>query len=92
MITYEQEWIPTERDQKMYDLAARYHKETEEYDRGVCTGPIVDGGIMPIGRYERAAVERNARRALAAVLQEAELAGISRADMFRAIGKHRGSL
>lgn len=88
MNEYEQEWVPTERDRKMYDLAARYHKETEGYDRGVCTGPIIDGGIIPIGRYERVAVERNARRALAAIMQEAQHAGISRAEMFRAIGKY----
>jgi hypothetical protein len=28
-------------------LAEDYHRVTEEYDRAVCTGPIINGSIRP---------------------------------------------
>jgi hypothetical protein len=46
---YEQEWQSTARELKCLELAERYHRETEAYDRTVCTGPIRDGSVMPIG-------------------------------------------
>ena len=57
---YEQEWRPTEQERKAAELAERYHRETEAYDRTVCSGPIRDGSVMPIGPHEMALVNRNA--------------------------------
>lgn len=41
--------------------AKAYHEETEAYDRMVCTGPIHDGMIMPMGPVEMGMIGRNAR-------------------------------
>ena len=82
---WEQEWRPTERERKAAELAERYHRETETYDRMVCTGPIRDGSVMPIGPHEMAMVNRNAIRVREQIMAEAAHHGISRRDMAWAI-------
>lgn len=42
------------------ELAKRYHEETEAYDRGVCTGPVVRGSVMPANPREFRSINRNA--------------------------------
>ena len=84
---YEQEWRPTERERKAAELAARYHSETDAYDRTVCTGPIRDGSVMPIGQHEMALVNRNAIKVREQIMHEAARHGISRQDMARAISR-----
>lgn len=85
---YEQEWRPTEQERKAAELAERYHRETETYDRTVCTGPIRDGSVMPIGPHELALVNRNAIKVRERIMAEAAAAGISAEDIRRAIGRH----
>jgi hypothetical protein len=85
---YEHEWEPTEQERKAAELAERYHRETEGYDRTVCTGPVVRGSIMPIGPHEMALVNRNAIKVRERIMAEAAAAGISAEDMRRAIGRH----
>ena len=85
---YEQEWWPSEHECKAAELAARYHRETEAYDRTVCTGPIRDGAVTPIGPHEMALVNRNAIKVREQIMHEAAQHGISRQDMARAIGRH----
>jgi hypothetical protein len=85
---YEQEWRLTEQERKAAELAERYHRETEAYDRTVCTGPIRDGSVMPIGSHELALVNRNAIKVRKQIMAEAAAAGISAEDMRRAIGRH----
>jgi hypothetical protein len=85
---YEQEWEQTEQERKADELAERYHRETEAYDRTVCTGPIRDGSVMPIGSHELALVNRNAINVRKQIMTEAAAAGISAEDMRRAIGRH----
>ncbi len=85
---YEQESRPTEQERKADELAERYHRETEAYDRTVCTGPVVRGSIMPIGPREMAQVNRNAINVRKQIMAEAASAGISAEDMRRAIGRH----
>lgn len=85
---YEQEWQQTDQERKAAELAERYHRETEAYDRTVCTGPIRDGSVMPIGPHELALVNRNAIKVRAQIMAEATAAGISAEDMRRAIGRH----
>ncbi len=85
---YEQEWRPTDQERKAAELAERYHRETEAYDRTVCTGPVMRGSVMPMDHRELALVNGNAGRMLKTIMAEAEAAGISAENMRRAIGRH----
>jgi len=85
---FECEWTPTEKDNKLHELAKRYHDETEAYDRTVCTGPIVRGSIQPFRPWEMAAINRNARQVFDRIAQEAAAHDISRAELWRAVGRH----
>ena len=51
---------PSPEEKRLRELAREYHQRTEAYDRTVCTGPIVRGGIMPATGEERALITRNA--------------------------------
>lgn len=70
---------------KAAELADRYYNETEAYDRTVCSGPLRDGSIMPMGPHERALVMRNAGQVREQIKREAEAQGISRQEMAQAI-------
>lgn len=83
------EWTFTAKDYKLHELAKRYHAATEAYDRTVCTGPIRDGSIMPIGPHEMALVNRNAIAVRKRIMHEAEHHGITRQEMAHAISHHR---
>jgi hypothetical protein len=85
---HEQAWQQTDQERKAAELAERYHRETEAYDRTVCTGPIRDGSVLPIGPHEMALVNRNAIKVRERIMAEAAAAGISTEDMRRAIGRH----
>jgi len=50
----------TARDRWLIDLAKEYHTRTEDYDRAICTGPILHGGIMPETPHQHRAIQRNA--------------------------------
>ena len=82
------EFEPTEKDRLACELADRYHKATEEFDRTVCTGPIKDGCIMPATAHEFGLINRHAKDVLHAIQLEASKAGITRKELWRAIGKH----
>ena len=41
-------------------VAEQYIRDTEAYDRTVCTGPIISGEIMPATPHEHALISRNA--------------------------------
>lgn len=58
-VLYSQTWEP---DNGLTSLAVEYYARCEAYDRLVCTGPVIDGAIMPIGSRERALISANARR------------------------------
>jgi hypothetical protein len=85
---WECEWAPTDKDNKLHELAKRYHDETEAYDRTVCTGPIRDGSVMPIGTRQMALVNRNAIKVRERIMHEAAQHDISRQDIARAISRH----
>jgi len=85
---FECKWTPTEKDNKLRELALRYHAETEAYDRTVCTGPIVDGSIQPYGGRQTVLINQNARQVFLRIEAEAARHGISKAEMWRAIGRH----
>lgn len=54
----------------------------------MCTGPIRDGSVMPIGPHEMALVNRNAIKVREQIMHEAAQHGISRQDMARSISRH----
>ena len=85
---FECEWTPTEKDNKLHELAKRYHDETEAYDRTVCTGPIVHGSIQPYGGRQTVLITQNARQVFLRIEAEAARHGISKAEMWRAIGRY----
>ena len=84
---YETRLQPSAQESKAADLAARYHQETEAYDRTVCTGPIIRGSIMPNGGHEMALSNRNAIKVREQIMSEAARHGISRQEMQRAISR-----
>jgi hypothetical protein len=57
---YQQECRPTEQEFKAVELAERYDRKTEAYDRTICTGPIRYGSVMPSCLHEMAMSNRNA--------------------------------
>jgi hypothetical protein len=69
----------------LHALAKQYHDETEAFDRAVCSGPVVRGGIMPMTADERVKMIRNAKKVLVAIIKEAFEHGIGRSEMLRAI-------
>jgi hypothetical protein len=83
-----QEWEPSEKDRKLYKLAKQYHDETEAFDRTVCTGPIINGSIMPVGNREFVEVNRNAYKVRARIIAEAAQHGITTREMSDAIGRY----
>jgi hypothetical protein len=52
---------PSENRIKLRKLALEYYQRCEEYDRLVCTGPIKNGSVIPIGA-ELWLVNQNARK------------------------------
>lgn len=81
----------TERDQKLHELATRYHTECELYDRTVCTGPMREDSIMPATHREMGLINRNARSVRARIEAEATRDGFTREELARAISKWLGN-
>jgi hypothetical protein len=81
-------WELTDKDRTLHALAQRYHTETEAFDRTVCTGPVRDGSIMPMDHRELAIINRNAAEVLKVLQAEAAIGGITREELWRAIGRH----
>lgn len=92
MNEYLNEWQPSERDNRLHELATRYHTECETYDQTVCTGPIGQDGIMPANPHEMAMSCRNAHAVRKRLTEEAAREGIGREELARAISKWQGSL
>jgi len=70
------------------ELAVEYHERCERFDRLVCSGPVIDGSIIPVTRRERYLVSRNASAVRAEILSRAAVLGYSRAQVLKAIGRH----
>lgn len=69
----------------MTELACRYHRETEAYDKTVCTGPVVAGVIYPLNRKELCLVNINAQKTLGLIKQEAAAKNIDPKDLMHEI-------
>lgn len=92
MNEWQQEWQPTERDNRLHELATRYHTECEAYDQKVCTGPMGQDGVMPANQHQMALINRNAHAVRKRLTEEAAREGIGREELARAISKWHGSL
>lgn len=44
----------------LYNLASKFYQITEEYDRTICTGPIINGSIHPSNGREFILINKNA--------------------------------
>ena len=78
---YQCEFTPTDRDNKLRELAQFYVSQCEVYDRTVCAGPIKYGEIIPMGGKELALTNRNAKRVIEKILMENP--GFTRAEIIR---------
>lgn len=54
-------WTETNSERKLRELAEEYYRRTEDFDRTVCSGPIVRGCIMPANGREVSLINRYAR-------------------------------
>ena len=68
-------------------LAREYHRRTEEYDRTVCTGPIIRGAIQPMNDRERARINRHALKVSRELRRKAAELGFTRAEFNAAVGR-----
>lgn len=83
----QQEFELTHARRKCFELAERYHHETEAYDRTVCTGPIIRGAVQPMTARELTLVNRNASLVLKRLEAEAREHGVSAKDLRAAISR-----
>lgn len=59
---YQCEFHVTPAAAHLREVAEQYVRDTEAYDRTVCTGPIIRGEIMPATLHERGQINRFASR------------------------------
>lgn len=81
---FTQDFQISEKDLKVYEAAKKYIRETEQYDRTVCTGPIIKNSIQPATFKELVLINKNARKLLERISQEYSL---NQDELFRAISK-----
>lgn len=78
-------WLVDERDARLYELASRYHRSCEEFDRKICTGPVRYGEIYPATREEFRLINQHALQVRKAILGEAVNEGFYPAEILKAI-------
>lgn len=67
---YQCEFQVTPAAAHLRQVAEQYVRDTEAYDRTVCTGPIIHGEIMPTTQRERALISRNADQLFSRLLSK----------------------
>jgi hypothetical protein len=75
----------SEGEKRLRELAEQYIKRTEEYDRAICTGPIVNGYIMPSHAAESSACNRNALMVREDLFTKVRQLGFTRQQWLQAI-------
>lgn len=73
---------------RLAQLVDECRESMEAFDRTVCTGPVVRGGIQPVTPEERRAITRNALDTRRAYAEKAEALGFTRRDWEDAL-RHR---
>lgn len=53
-------WPESDADRQLRAIVREYDERAEAYDRSVCTGPIINGEIMPANGSEFSAINRHA--------------------------------
>lgn len=76
------------REQRLQEWAERYHRETETFDRTVCTGPVRGGVVLPANGRETALIGKNARDARSRILEEAHREGFTTDEIDEAIRRN----
>jgi len=66
----------SEGERWLRDKAMEFHLRTERYDRSVCTGPILPGGILPANSQEHVLSERNAHKVKTEIWFQVQEAGV----------------
>ena len=80
----------SDEDGYLKSIAAEYHRRAEEYDRKVCTGPIINGSVMPCSNAELQLINRHAHSLLIELKERAYTQfGIDYRDVSAAIRKYR---
>ena len=78
-------------DGYLKSIAAEYHRRAEEFDRKVCTGPIIMNHIMPASNTELIMINRHANSLLEELKERASREfGVDGRDVIRAIRKYNG--
>lgn len=62
---------------ELLDLARSYYRQTEVFDRTVCTGPVTRDGIMPATSRQLAEINRYAAEVLRELKRKAEERGFN---------------
>ncbi len=74
---------------RLLELAKEYCDRTEMYDRTVCTGPVRNGGILPVTSLEMSLVNANARAVMNELSVKAGRLGFSPRQLLEAIQEVR---
>ena len=53
-------WEPSEKDNRLHQIAKQYHEETEAYDKTVCSAVNERGIAIPTNSDEQRSINRNA--------------------------------
>lgn len=79
----------SDEDEYLKSIGAEYHRRAEEYDRKVCTGPIINGSVMPSSNTELQLINRHARSLLMELKERARMEFcIDARDVSAAISKY----
>lgn len=83
---YQCEFQVTPAAAHLRQVAEQYVRDTEAYDRTVCTGPIISGEIMPATSAQRAQINRNASK-LFTELMARNVGRLTASELRREIGR-----
>lgn len=83
---YFYQFTESDGDRTLRRVAENYVRQTEAYDRTICTGPIGRDGILPATAQERSRSSRNAMRQMDQLCTEYSHL-FSRSEIRKAIGR-----
>ena len=87
---YQIEWRIDPRQERLQQLAAKYHEECEQYDKLVCKGVCpYSGCAMPTDAWESQKISFNALKVLEEIYTEALKEGFIKQDVRVAISSYR---
>lgn len=73
-------------DVKIYD---EYYKMTEEFDKDVCTGQVINGGRLPANGEESRRINRNARSVRDDLMHKYEISAGRFQEIIKEFGNRR---